>query len=137
MKNANFHVDRHFLFLHGRNLAVFAERILRKTQQHAYIPWRQDLWDTLNIAAIELQRVLSNDELKRKARTEAVREKEGEVLLALGEFAAYVESGASCKSDIYTTGFRPYAEHRKLIEEGIETRRRQRVSARMARLENE
>lgn len=133
--SAQFHIDRHFLFLHGRNLAVFAERVLRKTQSNAYVPNRQDLWDELETACAGLNGVLENPELKRKMRTEAIREKEAEVLVVLGKFAAYIESAATCKSDVFTTGFRPHAEHRKLIDEGVETRRRQRVSAKMAQLE--
>ncbi len=134
MMSAKFHVDRHFLFLHGRNLAVFAERVLRKTHSSLYVPKRDDLWDALNISCDALSQVLSNPQLKRKERTEAVREREAMVLMALGRLAEYIESAATCKSDVFTTGFRPHAEHRKLIEEGIATRRRQRVSAKMARL---
>lgn len=133
--SAKFHIDRHFLFLHGRNLAVFAERVLRKTQHSVYVPNRIELWEKLNKTSADLNAVLENADLKRKVRTEAVREKESEVLVALGKFAEYIESTATCKSDVFTTGFRPHAEHRKLIEEGVETRRRQRVSAKMAQLE--
>jgi len=135
--SAKFHIDRHFLFLHGRNLAVFAERVLRKTNNNVYVPNREDLWDELNTSAAALTAVLVNPELKRKMRTEAVREKESEVLVALGKYAEYVEDVATCKSDVFTTGFRPHAEHRKLIDEGVETRHRQRVSAKMAQLEEE
>ncbi len=135
--SATFHIDRHFLFLHGRNLAVFAERVLRKTNNNVYVPNREDLWDELNKSAAALTAVLENPELKRKMRTEAVREKESEVLVALGKYAEYVEAAATCKSDVFTTGFRPHAEHRKLIDEGVETRHRQRVSAKMAQLEEE
>lgn len=134
MMSAKFHVDRHFLFLHGRNLAVFAERVLRKTQHNSYVPRREDLWDALNASCEALDLVLNNPQLKRKERTEAVREREAIVLLALGKMAEYIEAAATCKSDVFTTGFRPHAEHRKLIEEGIATRRRQRVTAKMARL---
>ena len=134
MMSAKFHVDRHFLFLHGRSLAVFAERVLRKTHNSTYVPQREDLWSALNTGCDELNLVLNNPLLKRKERTEAVREKEASVLLALGKFAEHIESAATCKSDVFTTGFRPHTEHRKLIEEGIETRRRQRVSAKLARL---
>lgn len=133
--SAKFHIDRHFLFLHGRNLAVFAERVLRKMQHNGYVPNRGELWDELNKTSADLHAVLENADLKRKVRTEAVREKESEVLVALDKLAEYVESAATCKSDVFTTGFRPHAEHRKLIEEGVETRRRQRVSAKMAQLE--
>jgi hypothetical protein len=135
--SAKFHIDRHFLFLHGRNLAVFAERVLRKTNNNVYVPNREDLWEELNTSAAALTAVLENPELKRKMRTEAVREKESEVLVALGKYAEYVEAAAACKSDVFTTGFRPHAEHRKLIDEGVETRHRQRVSAKMAQLEEE
>lgn len=137
MKNIPFQVDRHFLFLHGRNLAVFAERVLRKSQSSSYVPNRDDLWGNLNEATNVLLEVLDNAQLKRKERTDAVREKETSVLLALGKLAEYVEQRATCKSDVFTTGFRPHTEHRKLKEEGIETRRRQRVSAKLAKLEEE
>lgn len=134
---AKFHIDRHFLFLHGQSLAVFAERVLRKSQNNTYIPVRHDLWQNLDRSCSGLSRVLENSALKRKMRTEALREQESEVLLALGKLAEYIESEATCKSDLFTTGFRPHAEHRKLIEGGIETRRRQRVMAKIARLEEE
>lgn len=78
---------------------------------------------------------MDNPELKRKLRTEALRETESDVLLALGKMADHIEEKASCKSDVFTTGFRPHAEHRKRIEEGSETRRRQRVLAKIAKLE--
>lgn len=137
MMGTKLHIDRHFLFLHGRNLAVFAERVMRKMQENAYIPNRADLWESLNALCSELNHVLDNPELKRKMRTEALREKEADVLLALGKLAAYIEEIASCKSDVFTTGFRPHAEHRKRVQEGSETRRRQRVLAKMAKLEEE
>lgn len=134
--SVKFQVDRHFLFLHGRNLAVFVERVLRKSQNSTYIPNRIDLWEDLNRSAEDLNKVLENPLLKRKERTEAVREKETQVLLALDKMAVYVEAEATCKSDIFTTGFRPHAEHQKLRNEGVETRRRRRVSAKLAQLED-
>lgn len=130
-----FQVDRHFLFLHGHSLTVFAERILRKSLKSTYIPNQENLWDALNVSVQDLHEVLENPQLKRKERTEAVRERETPVLLALGKLAEYVEKTASCKSDVFTTGFRPHAEHRKLKERGVQTRRRQRVSAKLAELE--
>ena len=132
-----FQVDRHFLFLHGQSLTVFAERILRKFQKSTYIPNQKDLWNALNESVQALHEVLDNPQLKRKERTEAVREKEAPVLLALGKMAEYVEKSASCKSDVFTTGFRPHAEHRKLKERGVQTRRRQRVSAKLAELQEQ
>lgn len=132
-----FQVDRHFLFLHGKNLTVFAERVLRKSQNSAYIPCKEDHWSELSLSTEELHQVLANPELKRKERTEAVREKEAPVLLALGKLAKYVETTATCKSDVFTTGFRPHTEHKKLREEGTQTRRRQRVSAKMAQLQDQ
>lgn len=132
-----FQVDRHFLFLHGHNLTVFAERVLRKSQNSSYIPNREDLWEELSENTEALHAVLDNPQLKRKERTEAVREKEAPVLLALGKLAEYVEKTASCKSDVFTTGFRPHTEHQKLKEEGIQTRRRQRVKAKLAQLQDQ
>ncbi|MBK8967867.1 MAG: hypothetical protein IPM36_14605 [Lewinellaceae bacterium] len=132
-----FQVDRHFLFLHGQSLTVFAERILRKSRKSTYIPNQSDLWDALNESVNALHMVLDNPQLKRRERTEALREKEAPVLLALGKLAEYVEKTASCKSDVFTTGFRPHAEHRKLKERGIQTRRRQRVSAKLAELQEQ
>lgn len=137
MTTVKFHIDRHFLFLHGRNLAVFAERVLRKMQDNPNVPNDPEHWNLLNSTCSALNLVLDNSLLKRKTRTEAVREREADVLLALGKLAEHVEAAASCKSDVFTTGFRPHAEHQKLIEEGVETRRRQRVLAKMARLEEE
>ncbi len=132
-----FQVDRHFLFLHAKNLTVFAERVLRKSQKSTYIPCKEELWNALNQSTEDLHLVLANRTLKRKERTEAVREKESPVLLALGKIAEYVEDTASCKSDVFTTGFRPHTEHRKLKEDGVQTRRRQRVSAKLAQLQDE
>lgn len=133
---AKFQVDRHFLFLHGKKLTVFAERVLRKSQKTSYISCKEEFWTELSKRTDDLHRVLANLELKRKERTEAVREKEAPVLVALGEMAKHVEATASCKSDVFTTGFRPHTEHRKLKKEGVETRRRQRVSAKMAQLQD-
>lgn len=137
MISAKFQIDRHFLFLHGRNLAVFAERVLRKSSDSTYVPKRDDLVEALQVQCEMLNEVLANPQLKRKERTEAVRDKEGSVLMALEKLAAYVEAAASCKSDVFTTGFRPHNEHRKRMEDGSATRRRQRLSAKMARLEEE
>jgi len=135
--SVKFQVDRHFLFLHGRSLTVFAERVLRKSPKSSYIPNREELWDALNKSARALHEVLDNPQLKRKERTEAVREKEAPVLLALGKLAEHVETTASCKSDVFTTGFRPHTEHLKLKERGVQTRRRQRVSAKLAELQDQ
>ena len=132
-----FKVDRHFLFLHGQSLTVFAERVLRKSQSSSYIPNPLEMWSALDQSTAALRLILEHSPLKRKERTEAIREKESLVLLALGRMADYVECAASCKSDVFTTGFRPHTEHRKRIEEGMETRRRQRVSAKMVQLEEE
>ena len=132
-----FQVDRHFLFLHGHNLAVFADRVLRKSRNSTYIPYRETLGVSLESCNAALRDILENSALKRKERTEAVREKEGQVLLALSKMAEYVEQTASCKSDVFTTGFRPHSEHQKLKKDGVETRRRQRVSAKLAQLEDD
>lgn len=135
--NTKFQIDRHFLFLHGHNLTVFAERVLRKSQMSSYIPTQEDLWEELNAATAALHKVLNNPQLKRKERTEAVREKEAPVLLSLSKLATYIEKTVSCKSDIFTTGFRPHNEHRKVKDGSSPTRRRQRVSAKLAKLQEE
>ena len=96
MERIQFHVDRHFLFLHGRNLAVFAERVLRKTEFNINVPVQPDLWMALHTACATLNEVLADTRLKRKERTEAVREKEAPVLMMLDKWATYIESAATC-----------------------------------------
>ncbi|MBL7776384.1 MAG: hypothetical protein JNK89_10310 [Saprospiraceae bacterium] len=95
-----------------------------------------ELWANLDQCNEALRQVLADPALKRKERTDAIREKEAPVLLALGQMANHVETTAACKSDVFTTGFRPHNEHRKLREQGVETRRRQRVSAKLEQLQN-
>jgi hypothetical protein len=128
---AKLNIDRHFLFLHGTKLAVFAERVLRDTFQNPYLPKPDGLWENLKYACSELQTVLDDSDLKRKERTDAVREKEAQVLVALTRMAEYVEQTAACKSDVFTTGFRAQTEHRKPEE----TIRRRRMSIKLAQLE--
>lgn len=124
-------IDRHFLFLHGNKLAVFAERVLRDTLQNPYIAKPETLWNTLKANTMELRAVLDDPELKRKERTDAIREREAQVLVALSRLADHVEKTASFKSDIFTTGFRAQTEHRKPSE----TVRRRRMSIKLAQLE--
>ncbi|MBX2889577.1 MAG: hypothetical protein KF734_01495 [Saprospiraceae bacterium] len=129
--HAKLNIDRHFLFLHGSKLTVFAERVLRDTHQNPYLPKPQTLWENLRDASIELRDVLDDPELKRKERTDAIREKEAMVLVALTRLADHVEYAAACKSDVFTTGFRAQTEHRKPVE----TVRRKRMSVKLAQLE--
>ena len=124
-------IDRHFLFLHGAKLAVFAERVLRDTLHNPYLSKPESLWNNLKEHTLELRTVLDDPELKRKERTDAVREREAQVLVALSRLAEHVEKTASCKSDIFTTGFRAQTEHRKPAE----TVRRRRMSVKLAQLE--
>ncbi len=128
---AKLNIDRHFLFFHGNKLAVFAERILRDTQQNPYVQKPGAIWDELETGCLELRRTMENPDLKRKERTDAIREKEAPVMVALGKMADYIENAAPCKSDIFTTGFRPQTEHRRPVK----TLRSQRMSARLAKLE--
>ena len=125
-------LDRHFLFLHGERLAVFTERILRNTQQNPNMPKPAMLWEDLKTACEALRQTLEDPTLKRKDRTDAIREKEAPVLVALNRMADYVEQAAPYKSDVFTTGFRPQTEHRKLVQ----TVRRRRMSARLEQLED-
>ncbi len=129
--HAKLNIDRHFLFFHGNKLAVFAERILRDTQQNPYILKPDVIWSDLDKSCLELRLTLENPELKRKERTDAIREKEAPVMMALGKIADYIEQAAPCKSDVFTTGFRPQTEHRRPAK----TLRSQRMSARLAQLE--
>lgn len=129
--HAKLNIDRHFLFLHGSKLAVFAERVLRDTLQNPYLAKPEGLWETLQETTRELHAVLDDPELKRKERTDAIREQEAQVLVALTRMADFVEQAAACKSDIFTTGFRAQTEHRKPSE----TVRRRRMSVKMAKLE--
>lgn len=128
-------IDRQFMFLHQNNLAVFVERVLRNTQNNPYIPYPEQLSEQLEEANQALRAALTDPNLKRKERTETLRGLESKVIIALGNLADYVEGHAPCKSDVYTSGFRPHAEHRRSATEGHETRRHQRISARMAKLE--
>jgi hypothetical protein len=125
--SAKLKIDRQFLFLHGESLAVFSERVLRNTQLASAACMLQ----RLNETTASLRRVLADSKLKRKVRTEAVREKEAAVLLALGEVADFLEHNLAYKSDIFTAGFRPYTTHRKTSA----TRLEQRMAAKLARLD--
>jgi hypothetical protein len=129
--HAKLNIDRHFLFLHGSKLVVFAERVLRETFQNPYLQKPEGLWEHLKESCAELHAVLDASELKRKERTDVVREKEAQVLVALSRLADYVEQTAICKSDIFTTGFRSQTEHRKAGA----TVRRKRMSVKLAQLE--
>jgi hypothetical protein len=129
--NAKLKVDRQFLFLHGDNLAVFSERVLRNTQTQLHAHKASCLLEKLNAATAALRRVLADSNLKRKVRTEAVREKEAGVLHYLGAMADFLENNLEFKSDIFTSGFRPYTTHRKTSA----TRLEQRMAAKLARLE--
>lgn len=128
-------IDRQYMFLHQQNLVVFAERVLRNIQNNPYISNPLHVWTTLHDANEVLRVALLDNNLKRKERTEALRERESHVLVALSNMADYIEGHALCKSDVYTTGFRPHTEHRRPVEDGQGTRRHQRMSARMAKLE--
>lgn len=127
-------LDRAFLFLRGEQLAIFAERILRNTRQNPHISYPDSLWDTLHGHSQALRQVLENTHLKRTERTAAIRKQEAPLLRALGQMAEYIEASAGCKSDAYTTGFRPQAEHRHLPGKTTPTRRKRRVAAKMAAL---
>jgi hypothetical protein len=128
-------INRHFLFLHGERLAIFAERVLRNMQNTPYLHTDEQRLERLRLKTDDLREALDNPFLKRKNRTEVVREKEALVLLALNHMADYVERFASCKSDVFTTGFRPQSEQRRTISAGNGTRRQQRMSAKMARID--
>jgi len=129
--HAKLNIDRHFLFLHGNKLAVFAERVLRGTLHNPYLTKPEGLWTNLLTHTRQLRTVLESPELKRKERTDAIREREALVLVALTRMADYIEQTATCKSDIFTTGFRAQTEHRKPSE----TVRRRRMSIKLAKLE--
>ena len=125
--SAKLKIDRQFLFLHGENLAVFSERVLRNTQMSS----AACILERLSATTASLRRVLADSNLKRKLRTEAVREKEAAVLLSLGDIADFLENNLTYKSDVFTSGFRPYTTHRKTSA----TRLEQRMAAKLARLD--
>ena len=129
--NAKLKIDRQFLFLHVDNLATFSERVLRNTHAQIQAHVAACLLEKLNTANAALRKVLADPHLKRKPRTEAVREKETAVLLFLGEMADFLENNLQYKSDIFTSGFRPYTTHRK----NSATRLEQRMAAKLARLD--
>lgn len=130
-------IDRNFLFLHGERLAVFAERVFRDCASSPYVPVNEILCHELEEAANGLRNTLDNPELKRKARTEALREREATVLITLNRLADYVERFAPCKSDVFTTGFRPQSEQRRPVSVSHKTRRQQRMTAKMEKIQNE
>src|SRR5262245_34157679 len=128
---AKLNIDRHFLFLHSHRLVVFAERVLRDTLQNPYLSKPEGLWSTLKLRILKLSTFIDDAELKRKERTYAIRERESQVLVALSRMADHIEQTATCKSDIFTTGFRAQTEHRKPVE----TVRRRRMSIKLAQLQ--
>lgn len=129
--HAKLNIDRHFLFLHGNRLAVFAERVLRDILHNPYLTKPEGIWNALDAHTRQLRVVLDDADLKRKERTDAIREREAQVLVALTRMADHIEQTATCKSDIFTTGFRAQTEHRKPSE----TVRRKRMSIKLAQLE--
>jgi 2-phospho-L-lactate guanylyltransferase (CobY/MobA/RfbA family) len=106
-------IDRHFQSFRNQKLALFADRVLRKSRENLYVACPADVLDNLARALQGLNRVLSDDNLKRKARTAAIRDAEAPVVRALSMVADFIERTIVCKSDIYTTGFRPMTESRK------------------------
>lgn len=129
--SAKLKIDRQFLFLHGEKLAVFSERVLRNTSSQVDVHQIACTLEQLSVFTTALRQVLSDASLKRKVRTEAIREKEADVLFSLGEIADFLENNLHYKSDIFTAGFRPYTTHRKTSA----TRLEQRMAAKLARLD--
>ena len=129
--NTKLKVDRQFLFLHGDNLVVFSERVLRNTQAQPHADRASCILERLNSATNSLRRVLADPNLKRKMRTEAVREKEAVVLHYLNLMSDFLENNLQFKSDIFLSGFRPYTTHRKATI----TRLEQRMAAKLVRLD--
>ena len=125
-------IDRHFHFLHGNNLSVFAERILRNTEKNPYVEKPDQLWDLLHESNAALRKVLEDRFIKQKERTMLIRKLEVPVAFALEKVALYVEETAPCKSDIITTGFRPLTEHRKDMSDLRATNRRRRLEVVMS-----
>lgn len=113
MVHHELYIDRQYLFMHGLNLVVFAERVLRNTADNPNLNKPASVWESLKAHASALRMVLTNQELKRKMRTEAMREQEHLLLIDLKQMAEYVEATIAFKSDIYTTGFRPQTEQRR------------------------
>jgi hypothetical protein len=113
MIHHELYIDRQYLFMHGLNLVIFAERVLRNTADNPNLNKPASVWESLKTHASALRMVLTNQELKRKLRTEAMREQEHLLLIDLKQMAEYVESTIAFKSDIYTTGFRPQTEQRR------------------------
>ncbi len=111
--NIELRVDRSFEYFRSQKLAIFAERILRKLHQNPYLSIPGDALEPLEAELERFLRVLNNPELKRKARTDAIRKAEVPLRQVLSGLADLVEKSAPCKSDIYTTGFRPASESRK------------------------
>lgn len=130
----HFKIDRHFLFLHGDKLVVFTERVLRSLRNHTTLQEPEALISHLQQRCHSLRAVIADQDLKRKVRTEALRGCEAPVYLALAELADHIEQEAQCKADIFTTGFRPQGEQERSRRRGIPTRRRERVTAKLARL---
>lgn len=129
MNPAAFQIDRHFLFLHADNLAVFAERVLRNTAQNPNFRKPDELWEELRQCCHSLRTTMENQFLKRKERTDAVRAKEAHLLVALEKMATHIERNLQFKSDALSSGFHLHNDHAK-----AETRRKQRMSVKIARL---
>ncbi|MEZ4917531.1 MAG: hypothetical protein R2792_00375 [Saprospiraceae bacterium] len=106
-------VDRRFENMHGQKLAVLADRVARKTESSPYLNCPTEILEDVRNQLLTLQGVLADSSLKRKARTEAIRSYELPLKASLKVLADYIEGQAQCKSDIYTTGFRPLSEQRK------------------------
>ncbi len=122
-------IDRHFYFLRAENLAVFTERVLRNTAQNPNIGRPDLLWNELSESCQNLRRTLGNPALKRKLRTDAIREREAGLLKILDRMAGHIESTVTFKSDVLSSGFHLHADQAKM-----ETRRKQRMTEKMARL---
>jgi len=128
-------IDRHFLFLHGEKLAVFAEKVLRNTEKNAIFPTHEAFWCALKQSIDDFRQILSNPFLKRKKRSDALRQTELIVFDTLDKLAIYIEELAELKSDIFTTGFHVHADHFREDNSGKMTRRNQRMVAKITDLE--
>lgn len=128
--SSNIKIDRHYLFLHGVSLAIFAERILRNTAQNPNISKPTTLWEDLSETCRSLRATLADSSLRRKRRTEAIREQEARLLSKLEKMAEHVERITAFKSDALSAGFHLHNDH----SDKPDTRRKQRMTTKMARL---
>jgi hypothetical protein len=127
-------IDRSFVFLRGSGLLAFADRILRNMNQNVNVPNCESTWRLVADTRQAIIDASGTYYARQKDKTQAIREREAALTLALEKMADHIQTAATCKSDVYTTGYRPHSEHRSNQGVGKDhlNRRRLKVSARIS-----